>query len=56
MKQDPIQEAMFICYSNLTQESAAYNNIETRVYNTLCDGTILQKRLVKEPNSSRHLN
>jgi hypothetical protein len=48
MKEDPIHEAIFICYSNVTTESAAYNNIEARVYNTLCDGIMLQKRLVKE--------
>jgi hypothetical protein len=47
MKQDPIHEAMFICYWSM---SAAYNNIEARVYNTLRDGIILQKRFVKKSN------
>jgi hypothetical protein len=37
MKQDPIHEAMFICYSNVSAKSSAYNNIEARVYNTLCE-------------------
>jgi hypothetical protein len=50
MKQEPIHEAMFICYVNATAESAAYNNIQSRVYNTLCDGIILQKRFVKKSN------
>jgi hypothetical protein len=49
MKQEPIHEATFICYANMT-ESAAYNNIEARVYNTLSDGLILQKRFVKKSN------
>jgi hypothetical protein len=50
MKQDPIHEAMFIRYANVTTESAGYNNIEARVYNMLCDGIILQKRFVKKSN------
>jgi hypothetical protein len=48
MKQEPIHEATFICYANVTAESAAYNNIEARVYITLYDGIILQKRFLKE--------
>jgi hypothetical protein len=48
MKQDPNNEATFICYAKVTSESAAYSNIEARVYNMLCDGMILQKRFVKE--------
>jgi hypothetical protein len=44
MKQELIHETTFICYANMTAKSAAYNNIEARVYNTLCDGIILQKR------------
>jgi hypothetical protein len=48
MKQDPIHEATFICYANVTTEIAAYNNTEARVYNTLCDGIILQYRFLKE--------
>jgi hypothetical protein len=48
MKQEPIHEATIICYANVTPESAAYNNIEARVYNMLCDGLILQKRFLKE--------
>jgi hypothetical protein len=50
MKQDPNREAMFICYSKVTPESAAYNNTEARVYNTFCDEIILQKRFVKKSN------
>jgi hypothetical protein len=48
MEQELIHETTFICYVNVTAESAAYKNIEARVYNTLCDGIILQKRFVKE--------
>jgi hypothetical protein len=48
MKQERSHEAMCFCYANVTAESAAYNNIEARVYNTLYDGIILQKRFVKE--------
>jgi hypothetical protein len=50
MKHELIHETNFICYANVTPESAAYNNIEARVYNTLCDGIILQKRFVKKSN------
>jgi hypothetical protein len=50
MKQELIHEITFNCYANVTAESAAYNNIEARVYNTLCDGIILQKRFVKKSN------
>jgi hypothetical protein len=50
MKQELIHETTLICYANLTSESAAYNNIEARVYNTLCVGIILQKRFVKKRN------
>jgi hypothetical protein len=50
MKQEPIHGATFICYANMTEEREAYNNIEARVYNTLCDGLILQKRFVKKRN------
>jgi hypothetical protein len=48
MKQKLIHETTFICYANVTAEIAAYDNIEARVYNTLCDGIILQKRSVRE--------
>jgi hypothetical protein len=48
MKQEPIHGATFICYANVAAKSAAYNDIEARVYNTLCDGIILQKCFVKE--------
>jgi hypothetical protein len=34
----------------VTTETAAYNNIEARVYNMLCDVIILQKRFVKKSN------
>jgi hypothetical protein len=47
MKQKLIHETT-ICYATVTAETAAYNNIEARVYNTLCDGIILQKRSVNE--------
>jgi hypothetical protein len=43
-----IHETTLIWYVNVTTERAAYNNIEARIYNTLCDGIILQKRFVKE--------
>jgi hypothetical protein len=48
MKEEPMHEATFICYPNVTAESAAYNNTKARVYNTLCDGIIMQRRFVKE--------
>jgi hypothetical protein len=48
MKEDPIHEAMCIYPLNVTTETAAYNNIEARVYNMLCDVIILQKRFVKK--------
>jgi hypothetical protein len=50
MKQKLIHETTFICYANVTTEAAAYNNIEAKVYNMLCDGIILQKRSVKKSN------
>jgi hypothetical protein len=48
MKQKLIHETTLICYANVTTERAAYSNIEARVYNTLYDGIILQKRFVME--------
>jgi hypothetical protein len=50
MKQEPIHEPKFMLFKR-DRQKCSYNNIEeARVYNTLCEGIILQKRFVKTIN------